>query len=66
MDKIDLSKEDGRELNLQYAKEQYLGGDNDELEGFYESDDEVDFENFKRGNKNKGSNSLFSRLTNAF
>lgn len=38
------------------------------LEGFYNSDDEIDFENFKRGKKGASSSSggLFSKLTNAF
>lgn len=37
------------------------------MEGFYNSDDEVDFENFKRGKKGQQSKgSLFTKLTSAF
>lgn len=37
------------------------------LEGFYNSDDEIDFENFKKGKKGEKSNGgLFSKLTDAF
>ena len=69
MDKIDVSKVKGGEIDIDRQKEIYLGGDNDVLEGFYNSDDEIDFENFKRGNKKqggKGGGGLFSKLTSAF
>jgi len=33
---------------VNYMKNRYLGGDNDVLEGFYDSQDEIDFENFKK------------------
>jgi len=69
MEKIDVSKEKGGEINLDRQKEIYLGGDNDVLEGFYNSDDEIDFENFKNKGTKKGAQTgggLFSKLTNAF
>lgn len=49
MENIDLSTNKGGEIDIDRQKEIYLGGDDEELEGFYNSDDEVDFENFKRG-----------------
>ena len=53
MDAVDVSTHKGGELDIERQKEIYLGGDNDKFEGFYNSDEEVDFENFKRGNKSK-------------
>lgn len=70
MDKIDVSKDKSGEIDIDRQKEIYLGGDNDILEGFYNSDDEIDFENFKRGGNKKqskqGGGGLFSKLTSAF
>jgi signal recognition particle receptor subunit alpha len=69
MDKIDVSKDKSGEIDIDRQKEIYLGGDNDVLEGFYNSDDEIDFENFKRGGNKKQSKQgggLFSKLTSAF
>ena len=70
MDKIDVSKDKSGEIDIDRQKEIYLGGDNDVLEGFYNSDDEIDFENFKRGGNKKqskqGGGGLFSKLTSAF
>lgn len=51
MDKIDVSTVKGGEIDIDHQKSIYLGGDDDKLEGFYNSDDEIDFENFIRGNK---------------
>lgn len=51
MEKFDVSTYKGGEIDLDRQKEIYLGGDNDVLEGFYNSDDEIDFENFKKGGK---------------
>jgi hypothetical protein len=51
LEKIDVSTVKGGEIDLDRQKEIYLGGDNDVLEGFYNSDDEIDFENFKKGSK---------------
>lgn len=69
MEKIDVSKDKSGEIDIDHQKSIYLGGDNDELEGFYNSDDEIDFENFKKGGKKgaaKQGGGLFSKLTNAF
>lgn len=69
LDKIDVSTHKGGEIDLDHQKSIYLGGDDDVLEGFYNSDDEIDFENFKLGNKKGGKKQgggLFSKLTNAF
>jgi hypothetical protein len=51
MDKIDVSKEKGGTIDIDRQKEIYLSGENEVLEGFYNTDDEIDFENFKKGKK---------------
>lgn len=51
MEKIDVSKDKGGEIDIDFQKSIYLGGDDDKLEGFYNSDDEIDFENFVKGSK---------------
>lgn len=67
MESIDLSKEKGGDIDIDKQKEIYLGGDDDVLEGFYNSDDEIDFENFKNKRSNtKQGGGIFSKLTNAF
>ena len=70
MEKIDVSLAKGQEgyIDIDRQKEIYMGGDNDVLEGFYNSDDEIDFENFKKGGNKKGAKAggLFSKLTSAF
>jgi hypothetical protein len=37
MDKIDYSQDKTGQMDINKEKEKYLGGDNDELEGFYDS-----------------------------
>lgn len=69
MEKNDMSIVKGGEIDVARQKEIYLGGDNDVLDGFYESDDEIDFDNLKKSAKKgsqKQSGGLFSKLTNAF
>ncbi len=67
MEKIDVSKEKDQTIDIDRQKEIYLSGENEVLEGFYNSDDEIDFENFKRGKKGGAAGGgLFSKLTNAF
>ena len=67
MDKIDVSKEKGGEINVSEYQKQYLGGDEDVFEGFYNSEDEIEFENFKKNKKaNKQGGGLFTKLTGAF
>lgn len=67
MDKIDLSTNKGGFIDLEKEKNKYLGGDDDVLEGFYNSDDEIEFENFKKNKNNKKQGGgLFTRLTGAF
>jgi len=67
MDRIDVSKDKSGGIDLDRQKEIYLGGDDDVLEGFYNSGDEIDFENFKRGGKKTlQGKGLFSKLTSAF
>ena len=51
MELVDVSQDKGGQIDIDRQKKIYLGGDDDELEGFYNSDDEIDFENFKKGKK---------------
>lgn len=51
MEKIDVSLVKGGEIDIERQKDIYLGGDNDVLEGFYGSDEDIDFENFKTKKK---------------
>lgn len=53
MDKIDQSKDKNGEIDIQRQKDIYLGGDDDELEGFYNSDEDIDFEKITK--KKKGA-----------
>ena len=82
MDDIDLSKADNTGISesmLEAKRNEFLGGDDDDLKnlGFMDSDDEIDFSNFKVGSKTKiaqdeedevakaQAQSIFSRLTSA-
>lgn len=51
---------------MEKYKDIYTGGDNDVFEGFYNSDEELDFENFKKGKKAQQGGGLFGKLTDAF
>lgn len=51
MDKIDYSTDKNSTLDIKHAQDKYLGGDNDVFEGFYNSEEELDFENFKKKGK---------------
>jgi len=59
MDEIDLSKADNNkgisESIIEAKRNEFLGGDEDDLKhlGFMDSDDEIDFSNFKVGSKTK-------------
>lgn len=66
MDKIDVSLVKGGEIDIQRQKDIYLGGDDDILEGFYGSDEDIDFENFKKKKGSKSGGGIFNKLTSAF
>lgn len=42
MQAVDKSISKG-EVNIEHEKDKYLGGDDDVIEGFYGSDEEIDF-----------------------
>jgi len=44
MDKIDMSTEKDTGINLEAEMEKYLGGDDEVLHGFLESDEEITFD----------------------
>ena len=66
MDKVDISKYKNDSICVSKYREIYGGGENDQFEGFYNSDEDVDFENFKKGKKASQGGGLFSKLTSAF
>ena len=73
MDAVDFSVSKGGGDDIDAKKKEFLGGDDDDLKqlGFYDSDDEIDFSNFKVGKQlddtpQENSNSIFGRLTSAF
>jgi signal recognition particle receptor subunit alpha len=74
MNAIDFSVSKEGTDDIDAKKKEFLGGDDDDLRqlGFYDSDDEIDFANFKIGNKTNEevedatTNSIFGRLTSAF
>ena len=69
MEQIDVSTKKDVVIDLNYVRSRYLGGDNDKFEGFYDSQDEIEFENFKaKGKKgtNEGNGGIFGKLTSAF
>lgn len=51
MDAVDFSLDKGEGDDIDAKKKEFLGGDDDDLKqlGFYDSDDEIDFSNFKVG-----------------
>ena len=55
------------QINLEAEMEKYLGGDDEVLKGFYESDDEIQFDSINPDSvaSNTGQ-SFFGRLTSAF
>ena len=66
MEKVDLSVHKGGEIDLQRQKDIYLGGDNDVLEGFYNSDEDIDFDNIRKSKKTSASGaSVFNKFTSA-
>jgi hypothetical protein len=79
MEEIDLSIQKGNEGEkemIEAKKREFLGGDEDDLKelGFIDSDEEIDFSNFKIGKNAKEENddeevtqqSIFGKLTSAF
>lgn len=67
-----MSSPGNEDASLEAKKKEFLGGDDDDLKklGFYDSDDEIDFTNFKVGKaaetEEEAAPSLFGKLTNAF
>jgi len=57
--------EENKETNLEAEMEKYLGGDDEVLEGFFDSGDEVNFDSINL-DKKASTQSLFGRLTSAF
>lgn len=71
MDSVVVNKDDeaAHKLNIEAEMEKYLGGDDEVLQGFYESDEEVQFDSLGDANQSSAasaSKSLFGRLTSAF
>ena len=59
--------ESASQINLEAEMEKYLGGDDEVLKGFYESDDEIEFDSINPDTQASTAGlSLFSRITSAF
>ena len=55
------------EINLEEEMKKYLGGEDEVLKGFYESDDEIEFDSINPDSQASNANqSFFSRITSAF
>jgi signal recognition particle receptor subunit alpha len=69
MDSIVVNKddEDAHRINIEAEMEKYLGGDDEVLQGFYDSDEEIEFDSIGNGPAAAGSSGgFFSRITSAF
>lgn len=59
--------ESASQMNLEAEMEKYLGGDDEVLKGFYDSDEEVQFDSINPDSQASNANqSMFSRITSAF
>lgn len=59
--------ESASQINLEAEMEKYLGGDEEVLKGFYDSDEEVVFDSINPDTQANASNqSFFGRITSAF
>ena len=65
---INVNTADGAStVDIQAEMEKYLGGDDEVLKGFYESDEEVQFDSINPDSQAQAtSKGLFGRLTSAF
>ena len=68
LQKISVNEDEGaNRINLEAEMDKYLGGDNDKLEGFYESDEEIQFDSINPDSQASGANrSFFGKITSAF
>ena len=46
--------------------EKYLGGDDEVLEGFFNSDEEIDFDTLQTRDHKTANTGLFGKMTSAF
>lgn len=59
--------ESASKINLEAEMEKYLGGEDEVLKGFYESDDEIEFDSINPDSQASNANqSFFTRITSAF
>jgi len=59
--------ESASQMNLEAEMEKYLGGDDEVLKGFYDSDDEIQFDSINPDSQvSTSGQSIFSRITGAF
>ena len=59
--------ESAARVNLEAEMEKYLGGDDEVLKGFYDSDEEVQFDSINPDSQaSNAGQSFFGRLTSAF
>ena len=59
--------ESATRVNIEAEMEKYLGGDDEVLKGFYDSDEEVQFDSINPDSQASNSGqSFFGRITSAF
>jgi len=63
---VNADDEAAHKVNIEAEMEKYLGGDDEVLKGFYDSDEEVQFDSIGTSAASGSSKSLFGRLTSAF
>lgn len=67
MESVNVSLVKGeREINLEREMEKYLGGDDEVLAGFYNSDEEPESINVADGNQGTSTKGFFGKITSAF
>ena len=68
LQKVNVNEdESATQINLEAEMEKYLGGDDEVLKGFYDSDDEVQFDSINPdAQASNAGQSFFSRVTSAF
>ena len=68
MAKVNVNEDEAAtRVNLEAEMEKYLGGDDEVLKGFYESDEEIQFDSINPDSQASGQNlGFFGRITSAF
>ena len=68
MQKVNVNEDEAAtQINLEAEMEKYLGGDDEVLKGFYDSDEEILFDSINPDSQaSAAGQSFFGRITSAF